>query len=322
MSAVIDVALPVFAILAAGFAANRLRLVGTDAAVAFNGFVYWVALPPLLFLSLARKPLAEVLNGPFILAFLLTLGATALLGILVAKLADRRKPTPELVQDGLNACFPNTGNMGIPLFLAAFGPLGVAPAILATVIVSSIVIGAAVVGMEVARARGQGAVRAAAQVAASLIRNPLLVAPALGMAVSAAGIPLPAPLVTFGDLLGQTAGPCALFGIGLFLATQPLGTDFTGKTVATLGTTVLKLVAQPLIAWALVTWVVPLPGFWAGSLIILAALPTGALTYVVASRYGVAVERTSTSILVTTVLSIATLSAVLGLLLPLPLPGR
>lgn len=322
MSAVVDVALPVFAILGAGYAANKLRLVGNDAAAAFNGYVYWAGLPPLLFLSLARKPLGEVLNGPFIVAFLLTLAITAALGIVAARLLDPKKPLPDLVQDGLNACFPNTGNMGIPLFLAAFGPLGVAPAILATVIVSSIAIGAAVVGMEAARARGQGVGRAAMQVAASLIRNPLLVAPALGMAVSAAGIQLPAPLVTFGDLLGGTAGPCALFGIGLFLATQPLREDVRAKIAATGATTVLKLLVQPLVALALLTWVVPLDGFWAGSLLILAALPTGALTYVVSSRYGVAEERTSTSILVTTVLSIATLSAVLGILLPLPMPGQ
>jgi len=318
MQAVIDVALPVFAIMLCGVVAGRTRLMGTEAAAALNSFVYWFALPPVLFLGLARESLAQVLNGPFIGAFLGSLFATALLGALWVRFSQHRPPAASVLQQALNACFSNTGYMGIPLFLAAFGPLGLAPAILATVLVSSLVIGIAIVGIELTLARGKGVGGAAVQVLNSLVRNPLVMAPLLGAAVSALGIPLPRPLTTLGDLLGAAAGPCALFAIGLFLAGQRLRGAFTPAVAAPVA---LKLLVQPALAWVLVTHVFPVDPFRAGACIILAGLPTGALTFVVAQRYGLEVARTGAVILATTVASVFTLSALLGLLLPLPPPG-
>lgn len=321
MSAVIDVALPVFAIMLCGWLAGRARLLGTEAAGALNTFVYWFALPPVLFLGIARNPPAEVLNIPFIATFLLALTASGLLAVLAAFLLEPRTSPVALTQHALNAGFSNTGYMGVPLFLAAFGPQGLAPAILATVLVSSVVIGVAVIAIELSLAKGEGMACALARVGRALLRNPLVMAPVLGGIVSAAGLPLPAPVQTFGDLMGSAAGPCALFAIGLFLAGQPLALGREhGRTAGIALACLLKLLVQPALAWALTRWVFPLPPFWAGACIILSALPTGALTFVVAQRYGTAVERTSTIILVSTVLSVATLSALLATLLPLPPP--
>jgi len=314
MSAVIDVALPVFAIMAAGLLAGRMKLLGTEAALALNAFVYWFALPPLLFLGLAKQPLADVLNGPFIAAFLTAQLGVALLGMLVAWLGDRCTPMEALVQRGLNACFANTGYMGIPLFLAAFGPPGLGPVILATILVSSVTIGLSVVGIELCRARGSGVMGAVRKVGGAILRNPLVMAPLAGLIASALSLPLPRPVVTFGELLGAAAGPCALFAIGLFLAGQRLRGAFTPDTLPPL---VLKLLLHPALAWVLVTHVWPLPPFWAGASIILAALPTGALTFVVAQRYGIEVERTGAVILVSTLASTLTLSALLVVMLPL-----
>ena len=48
MSAVVDVALPVFAIMLAGYLAGRFRILGDTSSEALNAFVYWFALPPVL----------------------------------------------------------------------------------------------------------------------------------------------------------------------------------------------------------------------------------------------------------------------------------
>jgi malonate transporter len=50
MSAVVDVAVPVFAIMLTGFPAGRFRILGDTSSEALNAFVYWFALPPVLFL--------------------------------------------------------------------------------------------------------------------------------------------------------------------------------------------------------------------------------------------------------------------------------
>ncbi|HYE48990.1 MAG TPA: AEC family transporter [Azospirillaceae bacterium] len=318
MSAVVDVALPVFGIILAGFLAGRAGLLGRDSSEALNRYVYWVALPPVLFLGLARNPLDQVLNAPFIAAFLGSLGAVAVLGALAARLRGER--AEGMVMLGLNAAFSNTGYLGIPLFLAAFGPLGLAPAILATVLVSSVVIGAAIVLIEAARSAGGGAAHAGGRVLRSLGRNPLILAPLAGAAWSLSGLPLPRPLVTFGDLLGASAGPCALFAIGLFLAGQQLRAGLRADLGPVATAVALKLLVQPALAWVLATHAFPMHPYWAAACVLLAGLPTGALTFVVAQQYKAAVERTSTVILVSTVLSVPTLSALLAYYVPLSPP--
>lgn len=307
MSAVVNVAIPVFAIILAGYLAGRLRILGDAASEALNRFVYFFALPPVVFLGMARHPLEEVLNWPFIAAFLGAMLAVYAAGWAIG-FAVHRERAPVLSMQALNACFANTGYMGIPLFLAAFGEAGLAPAILATVIMSAVMVGLAVVVLELSQRSGNGPVHALLDVARALLRNPLVMATVLGMAWSVAGLRVPVPLDSFGSLLGASAGPCALFAIGLFLAGRPLTADLgeIGWIVA------LKLLLQPLLTWWLAFQVLRLDPYWAASAVILAGLPTGALTFVIAQQYRVHVERTSAVILVSTIASVLTLSPLLA----------
>jgi hypothetical protein len=123
---------------------------------------------------------------------------------------------------------------------------------------------------------------------------------------------VPAPLATFADILGAAASPCALFAIGLFLAGQKVTTGLgeIGWLVA------LKLVVQPAITWWLAYSVMSMDEPWAAAVVIQAALPTGALVFVLAQQYGIFVQRATATIMVSTVVSVVTLSllfAALGL---------
>ena len=62
MDAILNVSLPVFAIILGGYLAARGGLLGQGSTVALNAFVYYFALPPLLFMSMARVPLAEIFH--------------------------------------------------------------------------------------------------------------------------------------------------------------------------------------------------------------------------------------------------------------------
>ena len=319
MSAVVNVALPVFALILAGWAAGRGGILGLTASEALNKFVYWFALPALLFGAMARTPLDEIIRLDFIAAFLIsTLSVMALAGVL--GMAIHRTSPAEATMQGMNAGFSNTGYMGIPLFAAAFGAPGVAAASLATVLVSTVIISVVVLILELlgvpaagrpARRSDSRAGRMAGALAALAV-NPLVLAPLLGLAWSMSGWPVPAPLGRFVDLLGAAAGPCALFAIGLFLAGQRLRAN-----LAEVGwISVIKLIAHPVIIWLLVTFVFTMEPFWQMAAIMLAALPTGALTFVVAQRYQVYVERSSGVIFVSTIISVVTLSVLLALYAP------
>lgn len=316
MQAVLDVVLPVFGLIFAGYLAGRFRILGQESSEALNRFVYYFALPTLLFLGMARVPTDQVLNAPFIATFL----GGAIIAHAVAMLVGRFAFPGRLATRSLGALsgvFANTGYMGIPLFLTAFGPEGTLPAVIATVFNSAIMIGATVILIELDLSQGSGLTKALGDVARALLRNPLVTAPLLGIAWGAAALPIPRPMGIFGDLLGASAGPCALFAIGLFLASRTLKALMGGRrAIEVVWLTALKLVLQPLATW----WLAGLLGldpFWAASAIILAALPTGALVFVLASQYGLYIERASAVILASTVISVVTLSAIMIALGPI-----
>lgn len=307
MQVVFDVVLPVFAIVVAGYGGGR-SVLGQTASTALSAFVYWFALPAVLFLSMARQPLEQIFNGSFLGAFLGSMLVVYFGGGLLGRLVGRR-PWAEHSLQGLNAAFSNTGYMGIPLFVAAYGADHLLPALIATVVMSVVMVGLAVIWIELAQSAGNGIVHALRDVGGALVRNPLIVSSVAGLAWNLGGWPLPTPAVNFCQLVGAAAGPCALFAIGVFLAGRPLSLAWrkVGWMVP------LKLVVQPVLAWVLIKTVFPLDPFWTGATLLLAALPTGALTFVVASQYQTYVEETSQVILLSTIASVPVLSLILVL---------
>lgn len=308
MQAIVDVAFPVFAIMACGWIAGRIGLLGDLASEALNRFVYFVALPPLMFGATAKVPLAEILHGPYLAAY----GGGALITFLFA-FAVARKVFPDrfacLSLHGLSAIYSNTGYMGIPLLLSAFGQAGAPPAIVASIINASLVLGIATVMIEtdLGRDSGKKPGRIARDVAVATAKNPLVIAPLAGIVVSVLGLPIPKAFDTFCTLVGGAASPCALFAIGLFLVGKPIKGDL--KEVGWL--CVLKLLLQPAITYVIAFKLLAMDPVWAKSAVIMAALPIGTTLSVLGQKYGVYVQRSTAAVLISTVLSVATVSALL-----------
>ena len=308
MNVLLSVAAPVFGLVFCGFLAARFRLLGEHSTEALNRFVYYFALPAMLFISVARAPLAEILNWPYLGAvtggILVTYAVVALLSRLVW-----RDSLSVFAMRGNNAAFGNTGYMGIPLAITAFGEAGALPAILATVIGSMVILSGTIALIEADRRRGAGGA-VAWGVTRNVLTSPLVLPVLAGGVAAALAVDLPAPLARFLELLSAAAGPCALFALGLFVAGQPLRGELREAAVLVL----LKLAMQPAVTWLLVAYVFHLDAMWAAVAVLMAALPTGANAFVLGQRYGVFVARTSATILISTVLSVATVSAVLVLI--------
>jgi hypothetical protein len=312
MHAFFDISLPLFGIILAGYVVGRCGVLGAQSSEALNGFVYWVALPAVLFGSTARVPLADVLNGPFIaayaggsvLSFILAVAPTAL------GFGGRPRRRPGWTLQGLAAIFANTGYMGVPLFLTTFGSERVLPAVIATVFNGAVMMGVGVVLAELESSRGGRWTHILADVGRALAGNPLILAPLAGLCVRALNLPLPAPIANFCNLLGAAAAPCALFALGLFLVGKPVGGGVSDA--AELGwTTLVKLAVQPALTWLLAGPVLRMDPFWVASATLLSALPTAALVFTLAQQYRVGVERASSATLVTTIVSAVTLPALL-----------
>ncbi|MGB0629670.1 MAG: AEC family transporter [Alphaproteobacteria bacterium] len=308
MQAVLNVALPVFGIILCGYLAGRVKLLGATSSEALNAFVYWFALPPLIFIGMAETPLDRIFHVDFILSVSIGIAATGVVVVLGSRFLFGNRGASNGMH-AMTALFSNTGYMGIPLFIAAFGEDRVLPAVTATVL-NMFFYGAMTAW--VAAVKDDTDRRSAAEIAGSILaalaKNPLVVAPVIGIAISAARITVPVPLENLCRILGDAAAPGALFALGLFLVGQRVTAG-----LAEIGwITFFKLIAQPALTWWLAFYVFEMDRFWAVSSVLLAALPTGALVFVTAQQNGVYVQRASAGIVMTTMFSVVTLTAVLG----------
>jgi len=303
MEPIVNVVLPVFAIILCGYGAGRLNLLGAESSEAINKFVYFVALPVLLFYSMARVDPAEIFNWPYLGAFTTGSFATLLIAMMVARLFFKSRLAHQSLF-GMIAIFGNTGYMGIPLAVLAFGEAAALPAIVATVFQSTVMIAFAVILIEIDLSDEKGG-RALLGVIRPLLKNPLLVSSSAGILWSISGLDLPASVQTFCSILSAAAGPSALFAIGLFVVGKPLLHGFSEVASAS----ALKLLIHPLITWLLFRYVFDADPLWQAVGVLMAALPAGALVFVVAQNYNVYVQHASAAILLSTIAAVLTVSA-------------
>ena len=198
MQAILNVALPIFGVILAGYLAGRWRILGGEWTAALNAFVSYFALPVLFFGTLARTPVAAVLDPALMLGFGIVVLATFLLGMattrLVSRVTGQVGGLAAMSLQGIAASWGNVGYMGVPLCLAAFGEAGLPPAMLSVIVTAivAMVIGVMLIELEVAA--GHGPLKTFLRAAFNVARNPLPMSIALGIVVSAVGLPIPTPV--------------------------------------------------------------------------------------------------------------------------------
>lgn len=303
MTPVLDVVLPVFAIILAGYAAGRFRWLGEASTEALNRFVYYCALPALFFGSLARIDPARIFEPSFLAAY--TGGQLAVFAAAfgLARVVFKNSQA-EASLFAMGGIFANSGYLGVPLALVAFGAEGMPPTIVATVFMTMIFIAIVTVLIETDPSRRADGARIVHDAARAVYQSPLVMSGLVGVLWSLSGVALPTSAATFFDLLGAAAGPCALFAIGLFLVGKPIRQDLgeVGAMVA------IKLLIHPFVTWVLAFHVFTVDPQWATVAVVMAALPAGANCFVVAQRYGVYIQRASSGILISTAVSVVTVS--------------
>lgn len=309
MEAILNVALPIFAVLACGYAAGKIGVMGEQSTAALNAFVWWFALPALLFSALARASLAEVYNLPFVIAFGGALLGTYALSMLAARLT-RGVRLAEMSLHAIAGSFGNIGYMGIPLCITAFGPEGALPTTLAIIIGTTVMLALSVILIEIDLNAGQGLGKSLGGVTRAMVRNPVLHAIAAGVLISGLGVKLPAPINGFLDLLGKAAAPCALFATGLFLVGKSVGTHAGDVGMQT----AFKMLLQPALTWLLASLLMDLDSVWAKAAILLAALPTATNAFILARQYNLFMDQASGIILVSTIASVPVVSVLIVLL--------
>ncbi|MEQ8935243.1 MAG: AEC family transporter [Amphiplicatus sp.] len=310
MPSILAVALPVFAVIAAGLAAGRLRLASAEDSAALNRFVFRFAMPAALFALMLGASGLQSTDGWLALGY----GAPAMLAMFAAYQIGRRVFRLNRPDAGAHAFASSIGNavfLGLPIALAIEG--WARPFIVLMLVEWTVTLGVGAALMTSpdtdAPARDIKALRTAA---IRPLKNPLVVAALAGFALSTLGVPLPGPARAFFDILGRAAGPTALFSLGLFLATQkmPPLRESAGKIVSI---ALVKMALLPALTLLLLAAFGVRDQHYVAAAALFTVTPTAVGAFVMASQYGFYTRETVAAIAATTALSILTISAVLVL---------
>ena len=293
--------------MVAGYLAARFKLLPDTASEVLSRFVFVIALPALIFTSLARISVAEFFNWHYIGALGGCMLAMFVIGIIVSRTAFKGSLTSTALH-GLTAMYSSTAYIGLPLILTIYGDAARVPGIIGAIITGLVFAPLAIVLVEVDRGRNGNAHFMAPLL--TVLSRPPVIAVALGLAVSASGIAVPVPVNAFFALLGGAFVPCALFEAGLFIA----GCSIRGATAEISWLVCAKLVLHPLITWWLAFHVFELDRLFATVAVIQAALPSGVPVFVLAQQYKTFITRSSAVIAISTALSVVTVSALFVLL--------
>jgi hypothetical protein len=279
MMASFESLLPVFLLIALGFAPRARNVIPEDMWRGIEKLGYWVFFPAILLDTMIRSEISKLpltaVAFTMIAAFL-----TMALGIIFA----RRQIMSMLLIEGstYSSLFQSAvrwnGFIALPILAKLYGDDGVA---LVAVIIGALVPLANIMAVAVVAQNAGGRRLTLRETIYVVFRNPFIWATALGLAINLAGVPIYAPIMTGLGMLGGAAIGSGLLMVGAGLYTgerfHPTPAVWTG--------TVLKLIGTPLlmIAWSLVTGV---SGAAFVACMVCASVPTAMSAYVLARQLG------------------------------------
>jgi len=261
-------------------------------------FLFFLATPSLVFRSLYHMTLDLTALGHIAVITVGVLVVGVALGWLASRGQDRRQRAGLILASAIG----NNGNMGIPICLFAFGEAGL---VLATVYYAISSFLSNTVGVVIASAGSTTLLKAAIH----SLRAPVLYAAGLGLLLNRAQIAVPDGLDRAVELLAGAAVPGMLVLLGVQLRATRFGLDQRVIWRSVL----IRLVASPLVAWGL-CFLLGIGGLERQVLIVQAAMPTAVMTTVLATEFNAAPRLVAAAVLATTLLSMITISLVLGLM--------
>ena len=301
MGGVVSGILIVVAVIAVGYFAARLRVLGPGVQDALTRTAYYVTNPALLFTVVAGSDIRAALGTDAPLALL----SAAIVGLLycLASFLFFRRPVAETAVGAMASSYANANNIGIPVSLYAVGTAQhVAPVLLVQLLVMApfyLTVMALASGSRISWKK----------TLVTPFANPMIVASALGVVVALTGWSAPDLLQKPVDMLAGGAVPMVLLAFGLSLAGRAPLQKGDGRT-ETFVATFLKIAGMPLIVWVLGRFVFGLEGQHLLASVIMAALPTAQNVFLFASPYGRGMTVARDVILCTTVLSAGALVVV------------
>ncbi len=311
MLSVLSITAPVFLIVALGYVCAARAFLNEGAQKTLSLFALYCALPCYLFLAMAKVPRDMIVNVDYIGAFAVSMGMVAVLGGLIARRFYKRDNVSTILAM-MGACYTNSSFVGIPIIVMALGQPG--PIVVITLFQVLVVTTTILTSIEIHQKHGAFSLRALREFPRTVLLNPLVGGSLLGVLFAVFSVPVPIVLERTLRLLGDASIPCGLFALGLSLGAMNLRTPSSGGKGLVCSLVVLKTLVHPALAWVIGHYVFHLHDPWLNAVILVAAMPTAVNNYIFAQRYNIFVQESSRVVFWSALVSLFTLSALLGVL--------
>ncbi|NBN65482.1 AEC family transporter [Pannonibacter tanglangensis] len=305
-SQVLTIVLPVFLLVGIGYATARTGILSQAVGEALGQFVYVIAIPVLIFKTLAT--VSSDTDAPWAM-WAAYFGGVALAwtaGTLIIRKLFAREARAGVI-GGISAGFANTVMVGIPLVSAVLGKDGLVPLILLiSVHLPVMTIVTAILMERAAALDGTAEARSALvvlrSILASLVRNPIVIAIVSAMVWRLIGLPLTGILEDVLSRISATSLPLALLSLGMSMVLYGI----RGNLLPGLLLSLIKVGVMPGMVLLLALHVFHLPPLWTAAMTLTAACPTGVNAFIFANRYGTGHAMSANSITLTTAAAVLT----------------
>lgn len=309
LSHILSVTSPIFILITLGYLVVKYEFLAKENVKTLAWFVVNVGVPAAMFKALSSRSFQEILHYDYLLIFGLgsLLAFTAL--FVLAKL--KGKTLTESALFGLGASLSNSLMVGFPIITQLFGDAALVPFALTLLIENLLILPLALALADTGQHKDVGFFRALFKSLPQLLKNPIIVAMALGLVCAALNIRLPQFANSVVDMLAVTVGGVALFSIGGML----VGLKPKGMLLDVSAIVVGKLLVHPL-AVVLMIWLLPpIQPLYQHVAILLASMPMFSVFAVIGMRYQLG-GLCSAVLLPATMLSFASINLVIWLLDP------
>ncbi len=307
MEAAINTVLPVFALVFCGYLAGRRRFMSEAAVKGLTTFVFYLAIPALLFRTMAKGGPEAGFDFTIVVAYFSALAINFALAWVFSRAVFAANSAEAAIM-GMGAIFSNTVLLGLPLVYGVFGDEGLLALTLIIAFHSPIIMPLVSLTVELGRGTAASLKDKLKLVFLAIFKNPIIVALLAGQLYGASGLALPVAIDRFAELLSGAAAPCALFALGASLVGYRLGGDLR-QCAALVG---FKLFIHPVVTALLVFFVFDLEPVWAAVAVVTASLPVGVNVFIMAEHYKIYTARAASAILISTGLSLVTVSVLLS----------
>lgn len=289
-------------VVLAGLFLGRSGVLGPAGQQVIAKLVFYAATPALLYITVAETDITMI----FSTALLATGGsavAVAATGFAITKWL-RRRSLGESTISAMSVGYVNIGNLGIPIATYVLGDLSyVAPVLLFQLVILAPV---SMALLDASRPEASGEWWKAIVI---VVRNPIVIGAAVGVVASVTGFRLPEVIHEPVSMLAAIAVPGALLAFGISLK-DGWSLPAPGSRRQLTLITVLKLLVQPVIAWAVAGPLLGFTGLDLLGIVVTSALPTAQNVYIYAMEYKQSERLARDAVFITTILSVPTMLVV------------